>query len=214
MSTTTVTQPSFRKNLTVIPGVGFSSATVDAAETGANTKINRRSGINAGVLLEIGRQMVTFQTGLVYMQDGFKATSSRAEGGYTYVSTANTQLDYLGVPLLAKLNFRFREPIAIYGKAGLIPAVTTGVYSELGTQDHRPDGSIRERNYVKTGRENLRDVNVLAAAGAGMAVLGRERDYRAEVMLNRSLLSVAQNSTAPSVYTTAFMIQIGMGFNL
>ena len=94
-----------------------------------------RTGFTIGAVLDIGFPMVPvgLETGLYYSQKGTTFSISETVEGMTFAQDATTKLDYLKIPVLAKMNFGPPGPFSPHFVAGPYAAFILNAEQETTT---------------------------------------------------------------------------------
>jgi hypothetical protein len=205
-----------RSGLTFVPVLGMSSSSVAFDGNGNGSSVSetgRGFAFTGGAILEMGRGSFSYETGLLYLQETFtsKVVSSSAD---TLTETAfkNGSLNFLGIPLLARMNFSGASDTRYHIKAGVIPVYLVSSYWDYDSVVNDQFGSW-EYTGSSSDSSSLNSFNVYAAlaAGADLEIAGG-KDLRVETSYRRTILPISKSSggtTADSILLT-----LGMGFDI
>jgi len=208
-------------NFVLIPtaSIGSSSfAQFDSNSTNpVKSEVSAATSYEAGILAEIGRGTVVFQTGLLYMSEGFKGSTTEAHlNGYIESVSETGSINYLGVPLALKARARVSDGIRLAGRVGVIPApyidgkseYNDVVTDEFGNKVSSQAGSSKFNNNAA-----IRMGQVFAIAGGGPEFrISRNQNVRIEANYERMLLNMATSSASVMMQSINGMISYGVGF--
>lgn len=193
--------------------------TFDNIPADLETRFDRRVGLGGGALIEYRNRHFSFQTGALFQRYSFegKVTHKSASENTQSDSLLRARVDYLMIPLIAKVNMPINRTFAFSMKAGVSPSALLGVesLSEEALTDHNT-GDVRFRNYHDQDPGALRAVNVIATGGAALEYNWAARwDLRFEALYSRTLLPI--NHTPESernTYGEAIGGAMGIGFRI
>jgi hypothetical protein len=195
--------------LKLIPTIGYSASGTESQNDSTMTVLPK-AGVNAGLLVEMGRGAVKAQSGLVYFQNGYKLNYLQNINGTPASGTAEGRLYSIGIPLLAKIETRIASGNSFYGKGGVIPSYVAAarIQDSLATSSGSSSGGFI------ASKDGINDFNVMGQLGVGFSNnMNVGRDFRFELLYNRSLNPV--NSGGPNqLYTTSFMLNVAMGIDM
>jgi hypothetical protein len=168
--------------VTPVAGAAFMSLKNNAGEDVAKPD----TGLTVGGLADIGRGIVTFQTGLLYNQfGGLLQTPNGSEV---------VGLDYLSIPLVAKLNAMRNPDRTIYLKGGLMPSFLLDSRQQSASQ--------------ATADFTANGFDVAAVAGVGVALpVSRINSLIIDAQYVHSLNEV---NDSLGVHNEGFMITAGV----
>ncbi len=221
-SSTRVRARSSNRMLTLIPfgGAGYSQADImNGSNNDPNIQsvdITGRAGFLGGVLMEFGQTRFSFQTGLIYLQEGTKALSSGTSQYGEHISIdEELAVHYIGLPLMAKLNLGTQNQTRINLRAGLMPAYTSSVEVTSNNASTSVTGTRTSSMSRASGTEGTRPMNVLAQAGAGVQMpIDSNLDFRVDFLWSRSLMSVNSEESGGGIFTQSFMGTVGLGIGI
>lgn len=207
-------------SVTLIPTGGLSYSQFDVtgpvavANSVSTVDFNARPGFMAGLLVETGRNTFSFQTGIVYIQEGLAIRmSGLSSSGVQFSGDATMKAHFVGLPLLAKINTGAAGETRVSVKGGIVPVYATNIDTQ--SNERLTQGSYTQ-NYSSeySSQTNLRQWNVLGQVGAGIVLpSGGNVDFRFDVLYNRSLMPL-QSASDTSMYSQSFMGVLGMGIPL
>lgn len=207
--------------VTLIPsgGISYSQFDVQGVVT-AGTPIttvdfNARPGYMAGLLLEAGRDTFSFQTGLVYLQEGVSVRGvGNDPSGQRYSVDGNIKIHYIGLPILAKISTGSSGETRVSVKGGVIPAYATNTDTQNSTTVSNGVYSTTA-NQSWSSQDSLRQFNVIGQVGAGVVLpSGGNVDFRFDVLYNRALMPMSLSDTGEKTYSQSVMGVLGMGIPL
>jgi len=186
------------------PQFSYTGSILDGNET--QNLDGQRSGIGAGLRLDIGRTDFVFETGLVYRQLGGPAylysEEEARQRGLTSRLESDIELNYLTVPLMAKYYLNGRENASFFVRGGLQPSAL--IYREA-----------RLRNSNSSGVKDIsvfNDFDIVGALGVGFQIPINETTM---IVMDgtylRGFISVFNTS---SVYNNGFSGNIGLAILL
>ncbi len=186
-------------DMRLIPVLGMTSFDLEGEGTDDDFfEYKADQGGMGGLLLDIGSGAGAFQTGLVYLQTGPKAS----EHGLTVSVTLN----YLAVPLLGKYNFSGDPSSTFFFKGGVTPMYFV-------------DGKVKA-SYLgynasqKIDRKEISSGDVMATAGFGFAApMVGGNSFIVDATFNRGLVSV-NKSGDDKIYNQGFLVSVGFGIDL
>lgn len=155
-----------------------------------STDFKYKSGLAAGVTADIGTSNVVLETGAVYKQLG-----TAVEG---FGQTANLNLNYVTVPVLAKYYFS-PEPTTAFIKVGALPSFLVG------------KGNTAAVGGLIFDEPNTFDLGAQAGLG-GRIALGGGADLMLEATYARGFSKVFTNNA--EIYNSAFGATAGLGIAL
>jgi hypothetical protein len=171
--------------------LGFNLSTLSGS--GVNTvSMSTKTGLALGALVELGRSSFVIESGLLYRQMGATPTLS----GF---SLSNIEMDYLGIPILAKFYLNDPEMSTIYLKAGIIPQLL--VNNSGWSQFSGPSLTANTFDFE------------LAAGVGGRIIVTDGMGVTIEAAYSQGLTSVASNLTNTMV-NSAFTFTAGLNFDL
>ena len=210
-----------RSQFTLIPtvSVGVSTARVTGSTgeaQGDETQMLSRASLSGGLLAEYGTGKMSFQSGLLYIQEGFVSSITRQHGSYVSSGLVAGRIDYLGIPLLGKLNYHTSPRTYLSIKGGVIPVVFLGMEESVERETAFDDGRIETATYSSLKRDEFRSVNAIGQLGLGyLRRLTRTADFRLEAVYNHSLFPIgADDKVEPRLYTSSFLLSLGLGFGI
>lgn len=210
-------------NFALIPAVATGATmgwTTDNGSTsgGANVSVGKGSSIEAGALAELGRGLLVYQAGVLYMDYGTQLSASYTSpyNGSRQQNDGTGHISYVGLPLALKVRTRVAEGIRLAGRVGFTPAIlvssrgewTSRTYNTLGQQ-------ISSNSSSDNGTEGLRSVNVFSVIGGGPEFrIARDQNVRLEAMYEGMMLPIQMNSSTTQTYLSAIsaMLSYGIGF--
>ncbi|MES2854409.1 MAG: outer membrane beta-barrel protein [Bdellovibrionota bacterium] len=204
-----------RSGVTLIPALGVSSSGISYSGESDGMEMSstaRGYAFTGGLMLELGRSLVSFETGVLYMQESYSARGTSREGGFTSTTNyKNGSLSYVGVPLAARVNLARSENTRVHIKGGIIPAVLIGNYFEYDTVASDGFGSWNKSgSYSGTSDMNMMNVFLLAGGGIDFA-LSSGNDIRLESTYRRTLMPIG---TAGSAVVDSILLTAGFGIDL
>lgn len=147
-------------------------ATVMGLKNDANDDVASPDvGLAVGTFADFGRGLVTFQTGLIYNQFGGKAETPKGDEVYV--------LDYLSIPLVAKLNAMKNPDGTLYLKGGLMPSVFL-------------DGKTKNQTASKSVEARALDVAAVGGLGVALSV-SRENSLIFDAQYVRSVTNLTDD---------------------
>lgn len=202
----------------LIPTLGLSSGFMDTQGEKPSGDVTSEGGMTGGMLMEFGASRLTFQSGLLFVREGvgwnFRQNYSQDNSYYTFTSELKGHLDYLGIPLLAKINFPPNPGSSKFTvRTGLIPVVLTGLKVRMETAD---TGTNKKESSETTSADGVRAVNVMAMlALGGEFPLTKQTDLRIETQYTRGLLPISRQDDGPTrMYTQSLQLNVGLGFDI
>lgn len=122
-------------------------------------------------------------------------------------------LNYLGVPVAAKVRFRVADGIRLAGRAGVIPALcVSGHLAGTATAVSQSGQDLASQNFDANSLIGERVLNVFAVVGFGPEFrVTRNQTFRAEATYEQMLLSAAQDS-ASSMRLRSINVMLSYGF--
>lgn len=211
-----ISRKSSSSTMKLIPTVGYSAGFFEGSVSDADYKTEARSSFNGGLLVEMGKGLLTFQSGLLYLQEGNKWSASRNTATSRSSLKVDHRLDYMGVPALMKLNLPSDERSTRFTlKIGVTPALLLAAQSRSETTETTALGT-QNKVYEVTTKDGVRAVNIMGNAGIGLEIPGgasSSNDIRIEAQYARGLLPAGQQDDI-KIYTQSVMLTIGMGFGL
>lgn len=148
------------------------------------------TGYAAGLLIDLGRSKATIQTGILYLQTGFKSTIG--------ATTQKLNMNYLAFPMLAKLNFSSNPRSTLFAKGGM-----TAMY--LMTADIQ-ENTFNVQRSAALAKENLSDGDVLVSAGLGYAhQVSENSSLVVDATFNRGLIPVADGG---AIYNQGVLLSL------
>ena len=202
---------------TVSLGVTTARVTGSTGEAqGDETQMLGRASVSGGLLAEFGTGKATFQSGLLYIQEGFVSSITRQHGSYVSSGLVAGRIDYLGIPVLGKLNYHTSPRTYLSLKGGVIPVVFLGMEESVERETAFDDGRIETATYSSLKRDEFRNVNAIGQLGLGyLRRLTRTADFRLEATYNHSLFPIgADDKAEPRLYTSSFLLSLGFGFGI
>ena len=207
--------PIRRTGVTLLPtlNLGFGTTSADVitdSVTGASVSHPSKFVYGGGLMAEFGRSTFTFETGLLYITEQI---SSSYTSNYLQPTSDNATLGFVGVPILAKVNFSVvphRSRLSFSG--GVIPAVLIYNKFDYVTQSNGYQTDISNANDAGLGLGGFRTFNVFGtAAVGGDFTVGSQSDVRAEFAYRRALMSLTQNQ---NTFEDVFMVNLSFGFDV
>lgn len=175
----------------VNPVFGLASMKLDFENSGG-AKIEADQGFSGGALLEYGSGFFGFQTGLLYNQFG---------AAWAQPQSTEVMLEYIGVPLFAKLNLMGSAAQTIYLKAGLMPSFLIGA-------------EVKTANFRLTSTDPFERTDVPAVVGVGGALpISPSTSLTLDVSYVRGLLNVVDSSNFEAK-NDGFMFNGGLSVEL
>ena len=173
--------------VTPVAGLSLMSLKNDNGDDAASTD----SGLAVGALVDVGRGMATFQTGLIYNQFGGRTSTS---AGDEVVS-----LDYLSIPIVGKLNVLRNVDRTFYLKGGLMPSLLLDRRVKVSSDESR-DFSARPADLAAVG-------------GIGAALpISPGNSLILDAQYIRGLLSVSEGTQV--LHSEGFSIMAGLSIAL
>lgn len=164
--------------LHITPAVGAAVMSIKSDSGGSDPD----TGVSIGGLVDIGRGITTFQTGLLYNQFGGKGTET-VNGTDLNIKV---NLSYLSVPALAKFNFSGDPESTFFIKAGLMPGL---LVSKQGTVSAGGQS-------VSTSDVSVNSFDLPAVAGLGGAIpISPTTSFIIEASYIRSLLNISSSGS-------------------
>lgn len=193
-STTAARKASYYYHVArVIPQMGMVMSDVVGTQT-SNT--GNKTGLALGATLDIGREKLVGETGLIYRQLGAKSTDS--QGAMTI------SMNYLTIPGVAKYYFRGQNTDSVYVKGGLLASIL------VSKQVDYSDANGATGNTEKFDTQTF-DLAPTIGVG-GKFAFNEKTDFVVEAAYMRSLTQVGLNNT--SVFFSALTLTAGLGINL
>ena len=206
--------------LRVAPQAGFSVFTLGGGD--ANFVLDDtadeanyykgRTGASGGVLTEInlGFRQFTMETGLSMIMAGASTgdISSLFEGSGS--SEGEINIEYIGLPILAKLYFDDYRKTTFYGKAGIIPVFAM---SKDVVSNDRLNGSFFTTSSTSDDLINdISDFDILfnAALGANIKI-NREWSATLEGQIYHGMMSVTEGEES-STFNQGIGLSLGVGY--
>lgn len=181
-------KPRLASTLRLIPMIGGGGFTY----TGEDSEYFQYSTrFNGGLLLDIGREYLVFETGLQYFQMGFELS---AESELSSVKLSQ-RTDYLAIPLIGKARMSMSS-FRPYMRAGLVPAflISTEGRFQTNSKGAAPSASIEQiatlQNINSTSytRDGLNDFVLLGVIGLGAEInMGKGAALILDAAYNRGL---------------------------
>ena len=212
-----------RSGLTLIPvaniGVSETSQSVNPDPNNPYAPIskNNRTVYSGGMLVELGQGTFSLQTGLLYLQEGYGAFGKQYMGSGQYTTIEiDGRVDYVGIPLIGKLNMETDLGGRATLKAGMIPVYAVGYDFTVETAFTNPAGQRQAYSRDYQGRDGLRDVNVIGQVAAGYEIpFGSRFDLRLETSFNHSLMTVdSKGGGGKESFTSSLLMSLGMGIDI
>ncbi len=182
-----------------------------ASQNAPNYNVSSVTSYAAGIDVEYVKQRWAFETGLLYRRIGYKVSSQTTVGSRTTVYKDETYLNYVSVPLLAKLYFGNPLGSAVFLKAGALA-------SGLAKTERNVDPSTGSRDFSTNSASTPGDLKyqnflIEAVGGAGgQFSLSPGIVFTAEALFGRSLTSPVDRYN--SLVSTTVMGLAGLRFDL
>ena len=162
-----------------------------------------KNGLTAGAIVDFGRSYFSMETGLMYMQQGARASLDATAGGRKVGTvTADVNLEYLALPILGRYNFSGDAQKTFFLKAGAMPQTLLG--KEVKVSGFGQSYSTRDLDVATT--------DVLLVAGAGLEFpFSQNGSIRGDLTYNRGLLKV-NNSGDTTLNNQGFLTSVGAVF--
>lgn len=209
-------------NWTLIPMAGLSTEETDgvnyAPSDGSTVSTTERIAPTGGLLIEYGRGVFTFQSGVYYLQEGFERLARTKVGSGMTTRSVGVNVGYVGVPLLGKLNLRTNRA-TYYLKAGVIPVYAANIESkeEPATVGTLATGGTANQKSA-WAEESIRSSNIIGQGGVGIAFsLIPTFSLQLEGTYNRTLQPVNESPSGnqdDEFTASSYGILFGFGISL
>lgn len=169
----------------ITPVIGLSATGMKSS----TNDLDSRTAVALGLYAELGTSLLTFQTGLLYWKGGGKY-----EGAAGSLSVG---LDYLSVPVFAKLNFFGNPDRTVYLKIGALPSVLIG---KTATDSSGAVRGLGEKSF---------DLPIVVGLGGSMPI-SETQSLTFEANYMRSLTDAIKMSNGTSYKNDGLLLLIGM----
>lgn len=192
--------------------VGYIGATTSDAPSAQDFK----HGFAGGVLIDLyGKRYFTFETGVMFYQQGFSysTTSLSNDNGVSLSKVvASGSLDYVGFPLLGKLNFMGRLSNTVYLIGGVTPQIL--VAKNLSIQGYDENNNQKQYN-LTSDQYDVPPLDVSASLGAGFNLaFSNTQSLLVQATYNQGLIPIDYRAANPGIYNQSLMITIGFGTDI
>ncbi len=195
---------SARKTLSQVTPVFSYSGTILDGDSTQNLD-GQNAGIGAGVLFDIGRSDLVFETGFLYRQMGGPAyllTEQEAVDRGSTRMAADLELNYAIIPLMGKYYVNGRNDASFFVKGGIQPSLL--IFREA-----------RLKNPIVTDVKDLSHINdfdLIGAVGGGLQIpLNDTTMFVFDATYIRSFTTVFNNMP---LYHNGFCGSVGLGIFL
>jgi hypothetical protein len=129
---------------TLIPqaGVSFSKNSLKSSSTDPyHTDVDLKVGMSAGVgVVFPDSKKISFQSGIFYTQKGYSSQHTAHENGFEYNIHFDARLDYLEVPVQARIRLKDFHGSSLYLKGGASVSYSIGGRSDSFASYGDPNG--------------------------------------------------------------------------
>lgn len=173
--------------------VGNESSGTEFASPGGS------AGVRVSLINKYGGE---FETGLLALRTARNFRSDRLDGGSPVRVEAQTELDYLTLPILGKMNFGDDPSYGFFAKGGVMPAVLLSSRQTLNGAS-APNGQAPET------------FDALAVAGIGFSLPAFWGQYLLfDLTYHRGLIPVNGYGKSEQVFNSGIMLTAGVSIGL
>jgi hypothetical protein len=158
---------------------------------------NTSSGYSAGLGMDLGRGQFVLESGLLYRKLGAQLS--------TDFGNLNITLQYLTIPLLAKLYFDDPSESGLYAKAGLLGGALVGKNADINQFGLS----------ASTSAIPIRTFDLEMAVGFGGKLrFSNSNDLILELLYSRGVTTIDDSPNPMTIYNSVIMLTAGLGFDL
>jgi hypothetical protein len=197
-----------------------SNTTTNTYYNASYTDYQNRTLMGGGLMYEYGNGTFTGETGLLYIPVGFTSNGISANSNtFSFATQTQTsdvwRVDFIGVPLLAKLNFPITNSIKLTMKGGAIPVIPISA-SIADTYNVQQNGvTVQSGGSTTNSIDGTRSFNVIGEIGLGAQMpISSMYEVRLEAIYNRLGMPLMNQNGIPDIYTQSLVISLGLGMKL
>jgi hypothetical protein len=162
-----------------------------------------KGSYSAGGLVELGGSgILVLETGLMYRSMGAEVRDFYSSSSYTSdYDRPKFNLNYLTIPLNAKVYFSGQKGTSMYAKGGL-----------MGSRLMSKNVEYRGTSTTQLGAVGVRDNELAWDLGLGVAIEGNKN---LQVMIDATWMrGITTISTLDNTYNEGLLVAVGLAFNL
>ena len=185
-------------SFSIAPSLGLTSFSF-----AGNSDWQPKTGLSAGALADFGRGYFSFETGVLYIQQGARVSSELTAGGRKYeIASAEVNLEYLAIPLLGRYNFSGDAQKGFFIKGGVMPETLIGKEAKLNVLGY--GASTRDFEVASN--------DVLLVAGGGLEVpFSQNGSFRGDLTYNHGVVKVNSGGDN-TLNNSGFLAAVGAMF--